>query len=80
MGTLKENAVYIYERANGKIFAREFGSTERRLIGYDADNPETARVKEHINDILTMCETDKVMQDCLNHLFMLYNFKRIDER
>ena len=39
MGTLKPNATYIYERANGVVYAREFGANPdtRRVIGYDYD-------------------------------------------
>ena len=34
MGTLKPGATYIYERNGEEIYAREFGETERKLIGY----------------------------------------------
>jgi hypothetical protein len=37
MGTLKPGATYIYERANGVTYAREFGADPmtRKVIGYD---------------------------------------------
>lgn len=35
MGSLTPGATYVYERANGEIYAREMGSTDRILIGYD---------------------------------------------
>ncbi len=34
MGTLTPGATYIYERVAGTIFAREFGKTERKVVGY----------------------------------------------
>ena len=36
MGTLKPGATYIYERADGVIYAREFGQTERHVVGYES--------------------------------------------
>jgi hypothetical protein len=35
MGNLKPGATYIYERADGITYAREFGSTDRTAIGWD---------------------------------------------
>jgi hypothetical protein len=37
MGTLKPGAQYIYERSGREIYAREFGSADRKLIGYEYD-------------------------------------------
>ena len=34
MGTLKPGATYIYERTGDEVYAREFGKTERKLVGY----------------------------------------------
>ena len=39
MGTLKPGATYIYERSGDEIYARETGTTERKLIGYDYELP-----------------------------------------
>ena len=36
MGTLKPGATLIYERADGIIYAREFGKTERHVVGYES--------------------------------------------
>jgi hypothetical protein len=37
MGTLKPGVTYVYERADGVIYAREFGAAPdtRRAIGWD---------------------------------------------
>ena len=39
MGTLTPGATYIYERADGVVYAREFGAdpSTRQVIGYDYD-------------------------------------------
>ena len=39
MGTLKPGTTYIYERADGVVYAREFGAdpSTRTVIGYDYD-------------------------------------------
>jgi hypothetical protein len=38
MGTLKPGATYIYERAEGIIYAREFGAdpSTRQVVGYES--------------------------------------------
>jgi len=38
MGSLKPDATYIYERAEGIIYAREFGAdpSTRRVVGYES--------------------------------------------
>jgi hypothetical protein len=38
MGTLKPGSTYIYERANGVVYARESGSdpSTRQVIGYES--------------------------------------------
>ena len=80
MGSLKPGATYIYERVAGSIFAREFGQTERKLVGYDQGfNPEMDVYRSHINQVLTMCESDPAMRDLLEQLFVLYNLKKTNE-
>jgi len=39
MGSLKPDTKYIYERANGVVYAREFGADpgDRTVVGYDYD-------------------------------------------
>jgi hypothetical protein len=36
MGQLTPGATLIYERADGIIYAREFGKTERHVVGYES--------------------------------------------
>lgn len=82
MGTLRPGATYIYEREGGRIFAREFGSTDRRIIGYDSKTQETAERRYYMsemNDILRMCETDPTMKELLDKLFVMYKLKKTNE-
>ena len=77
MGSLTPGATYIYERVAGTIFAREFGSTERRVVGYTTDvSAEFAMYKSEINQVLQMCETDPVMKELMDQLFVMYNLKK----
>ena len=82
MGTLTPGATYIYERADGRIYAREFGKTERTVVGYDVKQFESVQRKLYLtqmNDILTMCEQHSDMKDLLEKLFVLYNLRKPNE-
>ena len=77
MGSLKPGATLIYERANGIVYAREFGTTSRTIVGFDIDNnSELQFARQEINQILTMCESDPAMRELLNQLMVLYNLKK----
>ena len=81
MGTLTPGATLIYERVAGTIFAREFGKTERRVVGYTTDfSPEMDLYRSEINQVLLMCEQDLAMRELLEQLFVLYNLKKSNER
>lgn len=80
MGTLTPGATYVYERVAGSVFAREFGKTERKLVGYDTSiNPDYAMYRSEINQVLLMCEQDPAMKELLDQLFVLYNLKKTHE-
>lgn len=77
MGSLKPGATYIYERVAGSIFAREFGKSERKLVGYDTNiSPEMEIYRSEMNQVLMMCERDPGMKDLLDQLFVMYNLKK----
>jgi hypothetical protein len=83
MGSLKPGATYIYERAGAVIYAREFGETKRRVVGYEG-NDETIsasskRLLSEMNDVVKMCETDPAMKAMLEQLFVMYNLKKNHE-
>ena len=79
MGDLTPGATYIYERVDNRIYARKFGETKRRMVGW-ADNNDSGLAmrgyRSEINHVLTMCETDPAMHELLDQLFVLYNLKK----
>lgn len=88
MGTIMNHQVnsnkktYIYERVDERIYAREFGSTDRHLIGYDSRAKEAHERRyymNHMNQVLAMCEQDPAMKELLDQLFVLYNLKKKHE-
>jgi hypothetical protein len=83
MGSLKPGATYIYERANGAIYAREFGETTRRVVGYEGDDntisASSKRLLSELNEVVKMCESDPAMRDMLEQLFVMYNLKKTHE-
>jgi hypothetical protein len=83
MGSLKPGATYIYERAGGVIYAREFGETKRRVVGYETDDnhisASSKRLLTEMNEVFRMCETDPAMKEMLDQLFVMYNLKKTHE-
>jgi len=83
MGSLKPGATYIYERAGGIIYAREFGKTKRQVVGYETDNnhisASSKRLLTEMNEVVRMCETDPGMKELLDQLFVMYNLKKNHE-
>jgi hypothetical protein len=77
MGNLTPGATLIYERADGRIYAREFGTNKRVAVGFDLDHsPEFRLARQEINQVLTMCESDPAMKELLDQLIMLYLLKK----
>jgi hypothetical protein len=82
MGTLTPGANYVYESDGTRIYAREFGQLERKVIGYTQGGEEREQRRYYMNqmnDILTMCEKDSAMKELLDQLFVLYNLKKQHE-
>ena len=84
MGTLSPGVTYIYERAEGIIYAREFGKTERRVVGYETGKDydsigSNQRLFTELNEIVKMAETDPAMQELLDRMLVLYNLKKNNE-
>lgn len=78
MGTLSPGVTYIYERAEGIIYAREFGKTERRVVGYETGKDYKPLFTE-LNEVVRMAETDPAMQELLDQLLVMYNLKKTHE-
>jgi len=84
MGTLTPGVNYIYERADGIIYAREFGKTDRHVVGYESGKDydpyaTNKRMLTELNEVVKMCETDSAMRELLDQLFVLYNLKKSHE-
>lgn len=83
MGSLKPGATYIYERTGGIIYAREFGKTKRRIVGYESEDSHIAasskRLLSEMNEVVKMCESDPAMKEMLEQLFVMYNLKKTNE-
>jgi hypothetical protein len=90
MGSLKPGASYVYERNGDEIYAREFGSTDRKLIGYkyEMENKPDPRtddgrpLHEHIMDskmwgeIRREAKTNITLQKALDRAIMIYKLSK----
>jgi hypothetical protein len=84
MGTLKPGATYIYERADGVVYAREFGKTERREVGWDYDprTPDGRPLHDHImedklwGEIRREAKTNPALQRALDRAIMIYRLSK----
>lgn len=72
MGKLKEGVSYIYERNGAITYAREFGSSERKVIGMDY--PITDSVNWH--DVMVVAKTNPALQNALDRAIMLYRLSK----
>ena len=86
MGNLTPGATYIYERSEGVIYAREFGKTERRVVGYEKPtdyDPITghkidtilgmdARKVAELVSIAQLAESNPTLQEALERVKILY--------
>lgn len=84
MGTLKPGATYIYESPDGgkTTYAREAGTTERKLIGYSYDmQQELERVHKEQQwlAILKLSEKSPALQEAVEKCIMLYNLQATED-
>jgi hypothetical protein len=86
MGNLKPGATYVYERADGVTYAREFGSDplSREAIGWEHD-PRTGDgrpVIDHLmesklwGDIHRAAKTNSALQEALDRVKILYHLSK----
>jgi hypothetical protein len=89
MGRLNPGATYIYERVNGTVFAREFGSDERIIVGQDFNSNDAAMYQriatDYIEDklwqdIRETAETNPALQEALERVKILYHLSKNDEQ
>jgi hypothetical protein len=84
MGSLKPGATYIYERADGVTYAREFGKTDRHPVGWEFD-PRTSDgrpLHDHLMDsklwgeIHRAAPTNPALQKALDRAIMIYRLSK----
>lgn len=85
MGSLKPDTTYIYERVDDKVYAREFGSNERVIIGWDSHpeflNTSNRLAEDYIEDSLWQdiraeAKTNPTLQEALERVKILYHLSK----
>jgi hypothetical protein len=90
MGNLKPGATYIYERNGDEVYAREFGETDRTLIGYryemgDKPDPRTSDGRpliEHMREdklwgeIRRAARTNSTLQAALERAILIHHLSK----
>jgi hypothetical protein len=88
MEKLTPGATYIYERHGEEIYAREFGKTERKLVGYQYENkidPRTSDGRpliEHIQEdamwgeIRRMAKTNPTLHEAMERVKIIYHLSK----
>ena len=79
MGSLTPGATYIYERADGITYAREFGAADRTAIGWDYDTKlklDALKEDKLWTDIRTEAKTNPALQIELDRVIMLYHLSK----
>jgi len=90
MGSLKPGATYIYERNGDEVYAREFGSKDRKLIGYkyqmeekfdprtNDGRPLIEQIRENKmwGEIHREAKTNPSLQKALDRAIMIYRLSK----
>lgn len=80
MGSLTPGATYIYERANGTIYARESGKHERTVIGYETNTSIQNQMFNLWNDVLLEAEHNPALQKAIDNVIMIYRLSKDDPK
>ncbi len=87
MGSLKPGATYVYERNGSEVYAREAGTSERKLIGYTYDGEgvyqpkslhEQLKEQKMWGEIHRMAKTNPALQKALDRVIMIYRLSKDD--
>jgi hypothetical protein len=79
MSQLDPGATYVYERADGRVYARKIGETKRVLIGeeYVADNHyKHSEIAQEWVPIVLAAEHNPALQDALDRVKIVYELSR----
>jgi len=81
MGQLKPGATYVYERVNGITYAREHGSTQRKIVGMDYDtftSFASMRDEELWRNIREAAKSNEALQRALEQCKIIYYLHKED--
>lgn len=87
MGTLKPGATYIYERNGSEVYARESGSSERKLVGYTYDGEGVYQTSDGLkdladhrlwNEIRAAAKSNKSLQKAMERVIIIYRLSKDD--
>jgi len=81
MGSLTPGATYIYERNGEEIYAREFGKSERTMIGkyidpFNENITINYELENTWKDILRESRTNPALQEALDRVKILYHLSK----
>lgn len=80
MGKLVPGASYIYERNGGITYAREFGTTNRKIVGmdYPTFNEIEDQMQQEmlLRDILREAKANPALQIALDRVIMVYKLSK----
>ena len=84
MGSLTPGATYIYESPDGgqTVYAREFGSKERKLVGESLSvktNRELMQESQLWHDIRVAARDNPTLQEALDRVIIIYNLSKPNE-
>lgn len=85
MGSLKPDATYIYERVGPTVFRREFGQTEREVVGYDHRTSDGRPLVDHLKEdklwhnIRREARTNSALQAALDRAIIIFNLSKTNE-
>ena len=77
MGTLKPGATYIYEKANGITYAREFGAAHSERFEIGRDFEMILKDEQHLwQEIVRAGRTNQALQEALDRVKILYHLSK----
>lgn len=79
MSLLKPGVKYIYERDGNRLFAREFGDSNRFMIGYTYGKEPNFKDKVDWTAIIEAAETNKSLASALEQVIMLYELTKNEQ-
>ena len=75
MGNLKPGATYIYEKADGVTYAREFGASDRFEIGRDLKRKDLDEHNEWIK-IRVAGKENPALQAAIDRVIIIYHLSK----